>query len=115
MDAAPKSESKPDRLDWRMVLVAGAIFTVIGEALALGARFGLGVSAEDFNKSARLLLQVHHMFWAIPLVVVAGVARAWPRVVSWLSALALACVASDLIHHFVVMPILAGETAWHWP
>jgi hypothetical protein len=115
MNGTESTETLRDRLDRRVMLVAGAAFAVIGEAVTLAVRFGLNVAAEEFNKTAPLVLQIHHMFWAIPLVAVAGLARSWPRVASWLCALALACVVSDLVHHFVVMPILAGETAWHWP
>ena len=115
MTGTESSVPSGNRLDRQVILIAGAVFAVICEALTLIARFGLNVSAEEFNKTAPFRLQVHHMFWAIALVAVAGLASSWPQVTSWLCALAVACVVSDLMHHFVVMPILAGETAWHWP
>ena len=89
--------------------------SALGEAVTVAARFGAGVSAREFNRTAPLLLQIHHLFWALPLGAAAWLLRRRPRVAGWLSALAVACVLSDLAHHFVVLPLLAGETGWHWP
>jgi hypothetical protein len=89
--------------------------TLAGEAITVAARFAGGVSAVEFNRTAPLLLQIHHMFWAIPLAVAAGLLRRRARAASWLSALAVACIASDLAHHFIVLPVLVGNTGWHWP
>jgi hypothetical protein len=55
------------------------------------------------------------MFWAIPLVAGAGLFRSRPRVVTRLGVAAIACIVSDFAHHFVRLPLIAGETGWHWP
>jgi VanZ family protein len=102
-------------MDRRRWIAASLGLTALGEAVTVAARFGGGVSAREFNRTAPLLLQIHHMFWALPLGAAAFVLRRRPRVAGWLAAIAVACVASDLAHHFVVLPLLAGETGWHWP
>ncbi|MBI3722999.1 hypothetical protein HY251_03450 [bacterium] len=55
------------------------------------------------------------MFWAVPLLVLVPFMRRRPAACTWLLALSLGCVASDLAHHFVVLPIAVGNTGWHWP
>ena len=42
--------------------------TILIEALTIYLRFGRGVTAAEFNKTAPLLLQIHHMFYSIPLL-----------------------------------------------
>jgi hypothetical protein len=93
-----------------LVLAAAA-----AETWTLAVRFGGNVTAVEFNRTAPLILQIHHLFWAIPLIAGAGLFRSRPCVVRWLCVAAIACVASDLAHHFVVLPVIAGETGWHWP
>lgn len=29
--------------------------------------------------------------------------------------IAIDLIASDLIHHFLVLPLLVGNSGWHWP
>ena len=85
------------------------------ETVTLVARFGIGVSAVEFNRTAPLIWQIHHMFWALPVWLAAVCLRPWPRGAKSLWALGLALVASDLVHHFAVLPLLVGNTGWHWP
>ncbi|HVW37402.1 MAG TPA: hypothetical protein VHB99_08850 [Pirellulales bacterium] len=85
------------------------------ELLTLYLRFGLGATATEFNRTVPLVLQVHHMFWSIPLLLLAAVCRRAPRMCSVLRGAAAGLVASDLLHHFVVLPITVGNTGWHLP
>lgn len=96
-------------MEWTIAL------TVLAEGLTLGLRYTTQMTAVEFNRTAPLLLQVHHMFWSVPLFAAALFFRRGsnPRLV--LAALALAMIVSDLLHHFVVLPILVGNTGWHWP
>ena len=56
------------------------------------------------------------MFWAIPVAAVAGaVWGRWPRVARGSAAVAVGLVASDLLHHFAVLPLWVGNVGWHWP
>jgi hypothetical protein len=32
-----------------------------------------------------------------------------------LIGISIVLIASDLAHHFIILPILAGTTGWHWP
>ena len=92
-----------------------AVVTVVVEAITLALRFGGKLEAAEFNKTAPLLLQIHHMFWSLPLFGAAVFLRRRPRVVSALVGIGLGLIISDLAHHFIVLPIVAGNTGWHWP
>ena len=46
------------------------MFTVLAEAATLYLRFRSEITATEFNQTAPLLLQIHHMFWSVPLLVV---------------------------------------------
>ena len=95
---------------------AGAILAgVIVEAICLYLRFDRGETAVEFNRTAPLLLQLHHMFWSVPLLVALPLAWRRPRISGTLSGVAIGFIVSDLAHHFLVLPLLIGETGWHWP
>ena len=89
--------------------------TVLIEAVTIYLRFRSGVSAIEFNKTAPLLLQIHHMFWSIPLFLVVPLVWRNPRLSGSLVGIALGLIFSDLMHHFVVLPLTVGNTGWHWP
>ena len=52
------------------IILWTAASTILIEALTIYLRFGRGVNATEFNKTAPLLLQIHHMFYSIPLLLV---------------------------------------------
>jgi hypothetical protein len=89
--------------------------TILIEALTIYLRFGRGVNATEFNKTAPLLLQIHHMFYSIPLLLVVPFLWRKPRFSSALLGTALGLILSDLSHHFLVLPLTVGNTGWHWP
>ena len=91
------------------------VSTVLVEAITIYLRFRSGVSASEFNKTAPLLLQIHHMFWSIPLLVVVWLVWRNVRLSGALLGIALGLILSDLLHHFVVLPLTVGNTGWHWP
>ncbi len=77
-------------------------------------RFGLGVRG---TRSTRWLapftfrLRVHHAYTGALLAAVAAIAL--PAASSWrlvLVCAGLALLLSDVIHHFVVLPLLTGAT-----
>ena len=115
--AAPRMANRAARQGFRRhLLLFGVLVTVGFELLTVVVRFGTGVSAVEFNKKAPLLLQIHHMFWSLPLFAAAAFTmRGLPRVTGALIGIGLGFIASDLVHHFVVLPILVGNTGWHWP
>lgn len=97
-----------------------AVFWTIGvtmlvELITVYVRFGAGLSAVEFNESAPLLLQVHHMFWSVPLLLAPPFTWRWPGLSGALLGIALGLIASDAIHHLVVLPLTVGNTGWHWP
>ena len=101
---------------WRKTFLAcGLASTVLTELVTLYLRFGLGETAAEFNRTAPLLLQIHHMFWSVPLLIVAAICWRRTTLRDMLAGLAAGFIASDLLHHFVVLPIAVGNTGWHWP
>ncbi len=99
----------------RAILTWGGTCTVATELITLYLRFRVGATAVEFNQSAPLLLQIHHMFWSIPLFAVAATVWKRPKLSGALAGIGVGFVVSDLLHHFVVLPLIVGNTGWHWP
>ena len=89
--------------------------TVFVEGVTLYLRFGLHHTAVEFNRTAPLLLQIHHMFWAVPLLILLPLVWRWPRISGLIAGVAAGFVVSDLAHHVLVLPLLIGDIGWHWP
>lgn len=89
--------------------------TLIVEVVTLYLRFGRGQIAADFNQTAPLLLQIHHMFWGVPLLAVLPLVWRRPRFSGVLLGIALGFVVSDVVHHVIVLPLTVGNMGWHWP
>ncbi len=89
--------------------------TVVAEAVTVYLRFIRGETATEFNKTAPLLLQIHHMFWGVPLLLVLPFVWRRPRVTGVLLGVALGLAISDLVHHCLVLPMTVGNMGWHWP
>lgn len=94
-----------------------AIVVTIGfELVTLFVRFGMDYSVHQFNEtSPPLLLQLHHMFWAVPLLFVLPLFWKSPVWSGRVLGVAMGFVISDLVHHFMVLPVTVGNTGWHWP
>lgn len=99
----------------RWAIAWAVAVTLLTEAVTLYLRFGRHQTATEFNKTAPLLLQIHHMFWSVPLLAALPLCWRWPRLSGTLTGIAIAFIASDLLHHFFVLPLLVGNTGWHWP
>jgi hypothetical protein len=100
----------------RAVLVSTFAVTVLVEAATIALRFGGGVNAAEFNAAAPpLLLQVHHMFWSIPLFAIVPFVWRRPKLSGLFLGVGFGLILSDLAHHFIVLPLTVGNTGWHWP
>jgi hypothetical protein len=88
---------------------------LIVEAITCFLRFGVDATAAEFNKTAPLLLQMHHMFWSVPLFVAALLSWRKPRLSGAVLGVGFGFILSDLAHHFLVLPLTVGNTGWHWP
>ena len=116
LDAQLGKTTKPTMTArWRTVVVWTVISMVLVEAVTAYLRFRSGIAATEFNKTAPLLLQIHHMFWCVPLFLVVPFVRRNVRLSGALVGIALGLIFSDLLHHFVVLPLTVGNTGWHWP
>ena len=91
------------------------ISTVGVEAITACLRFRGGITATEFNTTAPFLLQIHHMFWSLPLLVIVPLAWQKPKLSGTLLGIACGLILSDLLHHFLVLPLTVGNTGWHWP
>jgi hypothetical protein len=89
--------------------------TLVVEAVTLYLRFAQGQTATEFRTTAPLLLQIHHMFWSVPLFLVLPFVWQKPRCSGILLGVALGFVISDLLHHGIVLPLTVGNMGWHWP
>jgi len=97
---------------------SAGLTTLALEAATLLARVLSCKSAAEFNQSVDppLIVKMHHMFWAAPVALVAlAVHRSRATLSAVLWGVAVGLVASDLLHHFVVLPLWVGNTGWHWP
>lgn len=94
--------------------VVSVCLTAVFELITLAIRFSTGTTAVEFNETAPFVLQIHHMFWSVPVFAVAWFVREKAAGV-WLTGAGIALVASDLVHHVVVLPLLVGNAGWHWP
>jgi hypothetical protein len=105
-------------LDARQRAVVGWTLgvAVLAEAVTVALRFGGGMSATEFNAAAPpLLLQMHHAFWSVPLLAIVPFVWRRPRLSGALLGISFGLIASDLAHHFIVLPLTVGNTGWHWP
>jgi hypothetical protein len=89
--------------------------TVLVEGITLYLRFARGVAAGEFNATAPLVLQIHHMFWCIPLFLLAPFFWRLPRASGAIVGIGCGFVLSDLVHHCIVLPLTVGNMGWHWP
>ena len=75
--------------------------TVLMELVTAAMRLTAGQSAAEYIAASQppWIMQIHHMFWSVPLIVLALVVPK-PPVVRWLWMISLALIVSDLCHHF---------------
>ena len=97
------------------IIIWTIVSTLVVEAITAYLRFRGGFTATDFNRRRRLLLQIHHMFWSIPLLVIVPLVWRKPKLSGTLLGIACGLILSDLLHHFLVLPLTVGNTGWHWP
>ena len=110
---AAMSRSPQNR--WRVAAGWALAGTLLVEAVTVALRLGTGMSGAEFCRTTPLCVQIHHMFWSLPLFLIVPLAWRSPRWSGALLGIGLGLVASDLLHHFVVLPLWVGNTGWHWP
>jgi hypothetical protein len=116
MDAHESPGTPSPKSRWRVAAYWAIGVTVSVEIVTAALRFGAGMSAVEFGAtSAPLLLKIHHAFWGIPLLLAAWIFWRWPKTSGALLGIGCGLVASDLLHHLVVLPLSVGNFGWHWP
>jgi ABC-type antimicrobial peptide transport system permease subunit len=103
-------------LDKSRLFIGSLTCTIVFEVVTIAARLLAGFSAGEFNATEpHVLLQVHHMFWSLPIIAIGVVLALLKKPSEWAWSVAAGLIASDLVHHFVVLPLWVGNTGWHWP
>ena len=90
------------------------LLTVLIEAVTIFFRFALGMESSKQTASTMGQLtfgiRIHHGFLGVVAVLVAAaLLRRCPVVARWLLVIGLAMVASDLVHHFLVLWPIVGS------
>jgi hypothetical protein len=55
------------------------------------------------------------MFYSLPLFVAVPLVWRKPKLSGALLGIACGLILSDLLHHFLVLPLTVGNMGWHWP
>jgi hypothetical protein len=100
---------------WRSIVAWTIGITLVVEAITIYLRFRAGINAVEFNDAAPLLLKIHHMFWCIPVLAAVPFVWRFPKTSGALLGIGCGLVLSDLIHHFILLPLTVGNIGWHWP
>jgi hypothetical protein len=101
----------------RQVATWAAVLTVLMEAATATLRFGFGLKSPQYTGSTVGVLtggiRVHHGYIGVLVVVAAlflGTAR--PALARLMLVVGIACIASDLAHHFLVLWPIVGSPCW---
>jgi hypothetical protein len=97
---------------WK-VLACGLLLACVVELLTVFARFGLGLeSTRDTSAVSSLTfgIRVHHGYFGV-LLAAAALSWPWgrPGIRNLMLMLGAALVASDLVHHFLVLWPITGS------
>lgn len=102
----------------RTILWRTAVLALTFEFLTCLLRFGAGLeSTRDTSSLARYTfgLRIHHGYVGIVLATVAHlVYRDRPAIYLWAFPVGLALIASDLMHHFIVLWAVTGDPHFDW-
>jgi hypothetical protein len=91
--------------------------TVAFEVLGCFLRFGAGIEATrdtSFLADLTFGLRIHHGYPGVPLIIMAFLSPIPGRWKCWLLRIGVALVASDLVHHFLVLWPMTGSPHWDW-
>ena len=99
-------------LNPRQILIGSLIATTLIEAITLVVSFGLEANVAKASDIGWFTagIRIHHGFFGILALLLALACRRWrPVLVPWLIVLGIGLVASDLVHHFLVLWPLFGD------
>ncbi len=95
------------------IFLYSALLTVLIEAVTVLFRFGLGLQASTTTSAFGRLtggLRIHHGFIGLAVIIAtAALMRRYPVAARWALVLGIALVASDLVHHLLVLWPITGS------
>ena len=102
----------------RQVILYSAVLAVLIEAATILCRFGLHLEStrETASTVGRLTggIRIHHGYLGLLAVLLgAAVLRRRPATARWLLVVGIGLVASDLVHHFLVLWPIVGSPEFH--
>ena len=106
------------RLSATQMIAWSILFTVLIEGVTVCLRFGAGLesSRQTASTVGRLTggLRIHHGYLgALVILIAAAAVRRRPDLARWLLVGGIALVASDLVHHFLVLWPIVGSPQFH--
>jgi hypothetical protein len=107
-----------NKLYWKKTGLIGGVSTVFYEVATIISRALSGISAGEFHERYNLpiYLRIHHMFWGLLVLIIGlAIAKRRPKLSPWIAGIGIGLFLSDVIHHFIVLPLWVGNTGWHWP
>ncbi|MDP7035454.1 MAG: hypothetical protein QF752_13275 [Planctomycetota bacterium] len=98
---------------WKRLGFPSLLATALLEGVTLLFRFGFDL--QSTRDTANTIgswtggVRIHHGYIGVAVFCVAALTQRYPRIYDWLWILAFSLIASDLIHHFLVLWPLTGS------
>jgi len=104
--------------DWKKTWIIGIASTIVFELVTIITRLVSGISAAEAQEKYHypLILKTHHLFWGLLLILIGLLfIKHFPKLRAWIIGIGLGLFFSDMIHHFIILPLWKGNMGWHWP
>jgi len=98
--------------------VIGIGSTIVFELITIISRLISGISAAEAHEKYHypLILKIHHLFWGLFLILIGYFfIKRFPKPGRWITGIGIGLFFSDVIHHFIILPLWKGNIGWHWP
>jgi len=96
--------------------IIGIGSTIVFELITIIIRLISGISAAEVQEKYYypMIFRIHHMFWGL-LLIFAGLLfiKRFPKLRTWMIGIGMGLFFSDVIHHFIILPLWKGNIGWH--
>jgi len=103
-----------DRLSLSRAVWLGLLLAALIEAVTVVLRFGFDMQTTRdtvWLSPFTLGFRIHHGYFGVVLLLAVPFLKGWPR--NALLAVGVALLASDLVHHFIVLKAATGDAQFH--